>query len=241
MVRALVPALAVATILTLGSVSSARAGGNPGVLPPQSHPFGMSYSQWSAAYWQWLLAQPADNHPGIDSPDFDVTDGQSGQVWFLTGPFGMVERSVTIPVGTALFVSLVNVEASSLEEPPFYGATAAEQQAIAEGFASYITDLSFTVDGRPIRNIGDFRVTSPQFSFTAPTPWIFGETGGPGTSVGVGYFVMLAPLSVGRHTVHYTGAFKFSDAPEDYIGVDMTYHIEVKPPGSGYNRDCGRN
>jgi len=238
MIRALVPALAVATILALGSVSPLRADGNPRVFPPQSFPYGASYADWSAAYWQWLFALPADNNPGLDSPDFDVTDGQSGHVWFLTGPFGAIERNVTIPAGTSLFVALVNVEGSSLEEPPFYGVTAAEQQAIATGFADYITDLSFTVDGRTVKNIGAFRVTSPQFSFTAPTPWIFGATGGTGTSVGVGYFVMLAPLSVGQHTIHYTGAFKFSDAPEDYIGVNMTYHITVKPSGHGRGGDC---
>ena len=99
---------------------------------------------------------------------------------------------------------------------------------IATGFADYITDLSFTVDGSAVKNIQDFRVTSPQFSFTAPSPWIFGDTGGTGKATGVGYFVMLAPLSAGQHTIHYTGAFKFSDAPEDYIAVDMTYHVTVK-------------
>jgi hypothetical protein len=209
----------------------------PKVVPPHSNPHGHSYAEWAAAYWQWLFALPVDSHPGTDTPDFDVTDGQSGHVWFLTGPFGTLERDVTIPAGTSLFIALVNVDASSLEEPPFYGATAADQLAIANGFADYITDLSFTVDGKSIKNIGDFRVTSPQFEFTAPTPWIFGATGGTGTATGVGYFVMLAPLSVGQHTIHYTGAFKFSDAPEDYIGVDMTYHITVVPPGHDRDRD----
>jgi len=196
-------------------------------MPLDSIAYGRSYSEWSAAYWQWLLSQPVDGHPGTDTPDFDVTDGQSGRVWFLTGPFGVIERDVTIPAGTALFVSLVNVEASTLEEPPFYGATDEDQLAIANGFADYITDLSFTVDDKPVANIDDFRVTSPQFSFTAPTPWLFGATGGTGTATGVGYFVMLAPLSIGTHTIHYTGAFKFSDAPEDYISVDMTYNVNV--------------
>jgi hypothetical protein len=44
----------------------------------------------------------------------------------------------------------------------------------------------------------------------------------------VGYFVMVAPLSVGTHIIHYTGAFKFSEAPEDYLLVDLTYHVTVK-------------
>ena len=175
-----------------------------------------------------MFSQPLDGHPSTDSADFDVTAGQSGKVWFLSGPFGTIERSITIPAGTSLFVTLVSVDASSLEEPPFYGETEAEQLAIANEFASYMTDLSFSVDGKSVENIEDFRVTSPQFGFSAPTPWIFGETGGFGTAVGVGYYVMLSPLSVGEHTIHYTGAFKFSDAPEDYLGVDMTYHVTVK-------------
>jgi len=214
-----------AAVLSLAATSAMASGS---VLPPNSKAFGQSYSEWSANWWQWLFSLPVDGHPGTDTPDFDVTDGQSGHVWFLAGPFGTVERSITIPAGTALYVALVNVDGSSLEEPPFHGDTAEEQLAIANGFADYITDLSFTVDGKEVENIGDFRVTSPQFSFTAPTPWIFGATGGSGTAVGVGYFVMLSPLSVGEHTIHYTGAFKFSDAPEDYIGVDMTYHVTVK-------------
>jgi hypothetical protein len=117
--------LVIAAGLALGAVATTA-----GVLPPNSSANGRSYSEWSAAYWQWLFAQPVDGHPGVDSPDFDVTDGQSGRVWFLTGPFGTVDRDVTIPAGTSLFISLICVEASSLEEPPFYGATYADQLAI---------------------------------------------------------------------------------------------------------------
>ncbi len=225
-VRTINSAMLAVGLAALVSLSATRA--TAGVLPPQSHAFGKSYSQWSAKYWQWLFSLPVDGHPGTDSPNFDVTAGQSGHVWFLTGPFGTVVRNVTIPRGTALFIALVNVDSSTLEAPPFYGATAADQLAIANSFADFITDLSFTIDGKPVQNIGDFRVASPQFSFTAPTPWIFGATGGNGLATGVGYFVMLSPLCVGTHTIHYTGAFKFSDAPGDYIPVDMTYQLTVK-------------
>ncbi len=223
----LLPLLAVAAGLALSALP-ASAAQTPKVLPLDSNPYGRTYGEWSAAYWQWLFGLPVEGHPGNDSPDFDVTDGQSGHVWFLTGPFGTIERHVTIPAGTSLFISLVNVDASTLEEPPFYGATAEDQLAIANAFAEFITDLSFTVDGDVVGNIGDFRITSPQFTFTAPSPWLFGETGGTGAATGVGYFVMLAPLSGGTHTIHYTGAFKFSEAPEDYFGVNMTYVVTVE-------------
>lgn len=231
----MIPGFRFAKLITMLAIaawlanSAAWAGPKKAVtIPLHANYQGQSYAEWSAAWWQWLFSLPVDGNPGTDSPDFDVTAGQSGHTWFLAGPFGTVERHVTIPAGTSLFVALVNVDASSLEEPPFYGATAADQLTIANGFADYITDLSFSVDGASVDNIEAFRVTSPQFSFTAPTPWIFGATGGDGTATGVGYFVMLPPLSAGTHTIHYTGAFKFSDAPEDYIGVDMTYHVTVE-------------
>src|SRR5437016_6031844 len=90
MLRAINSAVLAAALTTFVSmsptISQAGPSAPPGVFPPQSSPYGKSYSQWSAAYWQWLFALPVDGHPGTDSPDFDVTDGQSGHVWFLTGP-----------------------------------------------------------------------------------------------------------------------------------------------------------
>src|SRR5262245_13662616 len=88
---------------------------NPGVVPPQSHPHGMTYGEWSAAWWQWAMSQPLAGHPFVDGPGFDVSAGQSGSVWFLGAPFGTVQRTVTIPVGKSLFVGLLNAEASDLE------------------------------------------------------------------------------------------------------------------------------
>ena len=95
-------AAALATTISLSPTTShAGPSVTSGVFPLQSSPYDKSYGQWSAAYWQWLFALPVNGHPGSDTPDFDVTEGQSGRVWFLTGPFGTVERDATIPAGTA--------------------------------------------------------------------------------------------------------------------------------------------
>ena len=84
---------------------------------------------------------------------------------------------------------------------------------MANWFADHIVDVSVTIDGVPVENIEDYRFETPQFSFDAPTPWIFGDTGGSATAVGDGYFLMLKPLSPGTHTIHYSGTFHF-DAGE---------------------------
>ena len=96
---------------------------------------------------------------------------------------------------------------------------------------AHIRDLFCTIDGVPVENLAAYRVQSPQFTFTAPTPWIFGDTGGAGTSVSDGYFLMLAPLSRGAHTLRYGGSFHFSTAegdPFDFdASLDITYHLIV--------------
>lgn len=239
--RGLMPSLLVTAILSLGAASSALAGGkgnggNPGVFPPQSHPYGQSYAEWSAKWWQWFLEHPMEGHPA--DPDlnsgYDVRSGQSGNVWFLASAWP--EPSIEIPAGTALFIPLVNAECSTLEplESGFHGDTEEEQAECAKYWADHIINPVFIIDGRAVAITEDFRVTSPQFSFTAPTPWVFGATGGSGTAVGDGYHVMVAPLSVGEHTITITGTLHL-EAGEPFGPLDLetklTWHITVVPSG----------
>ena len=186
--------------------------GNSGILPPKSQPFGKSYGEWAAAFWQWALALPIEEHPFLESPNdpnFDFSAGQSGKVWFWSAPDGPLTRTVSMPAGKALFLTLRDVEVSTLEEAPFFGATEAEQRAGSKWFADRIVNVFCVIDGVPVQNLQAYRFSTPQFEFTAPVPWIFGATGGMGTAVGDGYFLMLAPLSKGLHTIHYGGTFHF--------------------------------
>ena len=226
--------------LALGAMGTAHAGGSttgaPGVLQPQSHPYGKTYAEWCALSSKTFLELPLAGHPGLDTnPNFDASYGQTGRVWFLAGPFGTTQRWSTIPAGTALFFALANTECSSLETPDsgFHGDTAAQQAACATFWSDHIVDVFFVVDGAAVANIGAYRFVSPQYEFDAPTPWIFGDVGGHGTSVVDGYHVMLAPLSVGQHTVHFGATFHFAAGelgpdPVD-LPIDMTYHLMVSP------------
>ena len=234
-----------ALVLILGlllttSKSQAQSGGNPNpqVIPPSAS---LPYSQWSARSWQWALALrpgPPEVHPFNGCPDPDDA-GQSGPVWFLAGAGSNPPPPscyVTIPAGKSLFVALADTECSSLEDPPFHGDTAAQQTTCANYWANHIVQASlfFEIDGAPLKNLARYRFTSPQFAFTAPTPWIFGATGGSGTSVGDGYYLMLPPFSGGsHHTLHFGGAFHFSIAEGDDFNADFgfegTYHLTVAP------------
>ncbi len=215
----LIAGLALAIGLLLPATTpQAQSGGTPGVIPPTARPH---YAQLSARWWQWSLPLPIAGHPFIGCPA-PPDAGQAGPVWFLAGQFGTVECPLTIHTGKTLFLPLANAECSSLEEPPFYGGTAAEQRACAKFWADQIdpSSLFCEVDGVPVTNLERYRFGSPQFAFTAPTPWIFGAAGGTGTAVADGYYLWLAPLAPGAHTLHF-GSTTF--------GIDSTYHLTIAP------------
>jgi hypothetical protein len=212
---------------TNGTVASEPAQ----IVPVDETAYGETYAEHSASYWQWYLSEPLEGHPGIDSPEFNVKSGQRGKVWFLSGLLGTGTVNVTVPAGKALFIGLLNAEASTLEEPPFYGETEAEQRAAAVAVMDHLVEIAAAVDGQPVADIARYRVTSPQFSFEAPTPWIFGAVGGEGMAVGDGYYLLLRPMSQGSHTLHFTGFIRFTLAEDGFdaeISADVTINITVK-------------
>ena len=208
-----------------------------GVFPTNSFAYGKTYAQWVAEFWKWALALPLEGHPFTDTNAvYDFSAHQSGNVWFWSAPDGPLTRTSTMPAGTALFLTLRDVECSSLEAPDsgFHGTTEAEQRACAKYWADHITNLFAVIDGVSFTNVPGYRTSSPQFQFNAPTPWIFGTNGGSGTSVGDGYYLMLAPLSEGTHTIHYGGTFHFNAGELGPDPVDLpkeiTIHLTATPP-----------
>lgn len=203
--------------------------GNPRIAPPHSHAYGASYGEWAARWWQWALSIPADNHPFLGG---DVLQGQTGHVVFLVGIFGGAEISLTIPPGTPLFFPIVNSECSTIEPDPFHGDNEAELRACAKGFIDHTSGLAAEIDGVAVENLSAYRHQSPVFTI-APLPEnnIFGlPAGSTGLSVDDGYYLMVHPLSVGEHTIHFTGTFDDFGAT-----IETTYHISVDPhaaPGS---------
>lgn len=200
--------------------------------------YGRTYSEWNAAWQQWADSIPTAKHPLFDNGDCSV--GQSGPVWFLggkfvaaggTASFDNIVRDCNVPAGKALYVAIYNAEDSVLEETSFSQFTQiGELRAITAAEMDTVTDLAMQVDGENIRNIKErFRVQSSAFGFTLPADNFFTAIG-EGTfkagtyfpSVDDGYYVMVAPLPIGQHTIHFHGT------AGPYL-LDVTYHINVNP------------
>jgi len=196
---------------------------------------GTSYSQWAAAWWKWSQEMPLTNlagvpiHPFLLDAEFDVAAFQKNDVWFLAAPFGKVERRCQIPYGKSLFFPIFCAEFSNIEED-CYATTSAEQAEGARQVADQATNLFCEINGEPVANLCNYRAPSPQIGISVPSPWIQGQTGGIGTSSGDGYFIFLAPLPPGEHTLHFGAGIRvvLGNSPTPLEGdIDITYQITV--------------
>jgi hypothetical protein len=200
--------------------------------------YGRTYGDWNAAWQQWADSISTANHPLFDNGDCRL--GQSGPVWFLgrkfievgrTADFDNIVRYCNVPSGKALYIAIYNAEDSTLEEATpgsNHFTQIAELRAAAAYVMDGVTNLSMQVDGKNIRDIKErFRMQSPAYGFTLPADNFFNALGeGPfeaGTyfpAVDDGYYVMVAPLPLGHHTIHFHGI------AGPYV-QDVTYHIYV--------------
>jgi hypothetical protein len=201
-----------------------------GVLPPQSNPYGMTYGEWSARWWQWILSIPTSVNPLLDPTGADCGQGQLGPVWFLAGTFGgSASRACTIPAGKSILFPILNAECSTVEGN---GTTDKALRACAMGLIDHATKVEADIDGRSLVDltgtppVSPFRVQSPLFNFTLPSDNILGITNpdpNPSPSVSDGYWIILAPLSVGEHIIHFRG-----EVPVFSFTTEATYTITVQ-------------
>uniref|UniRef100_Q01SN6 Uncharacterized protein n=1 Tax=Solibacter usitatus (strain Ellin6076) TaxID=234267 RepID=Q01SN6_SOLUE len=222
---------------------------NPDVMPLQSSPFGATYEEWSARFWQWQFSLPVNANPIFDTADCSA--GQSGHVWFLGGSAlgfqtspGVVtataNRACNVPPGTALFFPVVNNECSTIpgdQVPPFTSALT-DLKPCARFASSFIDPspgkLYVILDGVSIKALTQYEVSSPLFTF-GPLPdnnvlQSFGLVAPAGTtaqSVSDGIQLMLHPLSAGKHVLHFHAETDLSPLGLPRFIQDITYYLTV--------------
>lgn len=219
-----------AALLALAGASpvQARNGnqGNSGILPPQSHPDGKTYSEWAAAWWQWALAIEASRNPLTDTTGEFAAEGQNGPVWFLAGVWGAegpVERTCTVPADKKIFFPIVNIFNVGWGWVP-----EDDVPAILENWRQEMriwldaqTDLGCEIDGKPVKNLTAYREESGPFGLVFPEDNLFSwpelATITDFLTVDTGYYLMLAPLKSGPHTIHFHAGT-----------MDVTYLLTVQ-------------
>jgi len=227
--RSIIAALAVVLGLMMPTTTpQAQSNGNPGVIPPIARPYGLSYGQWSAKWWQWALSIPEATNPLLDSSGANCAEGQAGPVWFLAGTFGgSATRTCTVPDGKALLFPVLNfVDGAAVFDCQPTGSGPCDEEALrAEAKAAEDNPLLLeaSVDGVALQNLSAYRTQSPVFSITFPEGAIFGLPSGTFTpNVSDGYWVMLAPRSAGTHTIHFKGI------DHNGFSAEVTYNLTVQ-------------
>lgn len=241
--RLVVAALAIAAIATstmFAARTAAAAGGNaeastlrgthvrnPYVVPN----IGGLYGWLGAKWWQWAYSFPAADIPFFNTGGpVDISAGQSGPVWFLAGANNGLgsPRTGVVPAGKFLFFPMANL-VNDYPCPPSFNfepdpgeSLETFLQRTANDFLPALTDLFASIDGATLRNLANYRAMSDMFTFTAdPAATSFDPciTGTPQPGVAAGYWLLLAPLPPGQHTLHF-GAPSWKQ--------DITYVLTVK-------------
>jgi len=232
--RLLIAPFAATLVLTLATVTSFAQ--NARVLPISSSPYGKSYGQWAVAWWQWGLGFSVTNNPVLDTTGEFAGVGQSGPVWFLGGSFGgSAERTLTIPAGKGIFVPVyVWIFGATVGDcapsKPGVACDVPTLRTAAAAATTSVKSMQVLIDGQTVSQISAYRALSPDsFDVTLPennVPEFFGlpvPAGTYGPQVTDGYWLMLAPLSVGKHTI------EINVAVDPAYGSDfqVKYHITV--------------
>lgn len=228
----------VAGLLLLGIAASSSSGE---ILPPSSLPYGLSYQEWSAKWWQWNLEQSTNHVELVGEPG--ICNGPASRVRFLAGAPGTTNetRHVIIPAETPLFFTILSVWVDNSGCPTFTSFTADELAAQAAGEWSAVTVTTCTIDGVPVAGLDNptttaYLVQAPPFSYTTAERGTvladFGEPCIPGRltvypAVADGVYLMLSPLSPGKHSIHFVGVVGPVSSP--FVEDDITYDITVLP------------
>jgi len=196
---------------------------------PNSKPYGLSYGEWSAKWWQWALSIPENENPIKDkSGNYCATNQINPNAWFLAGSGGgQVTRTCTIPAEKSIFFPIMDVECSYAEYPT--AKTENDLRNCAHEDQNTVTSLKLLIDGHDIQNLTKYRADSPLFNFTTPENGLFGLKSAKTQAVSDGYFIMLKPLSAGSHEIIYSGILGEPTIAGSQLAPEkVTYHLTIE-------------
>jgi hypothetical protein len=207
------------------SVASTAAAAFFIVTPPRTIlPTLRTYNQSAADWWKWLLAQPANVSPLLDTTGAQCGRGQPLLgAWYLAGApdSNPVTRSCTVPNFRTLLIPVANGLYGAFPSDP--AAERTEQFVRSQlAFVKDASELSLSIDGTPVNNVGNFYEESTLFNVTLPQNNIFDVPGGTvlSPSADAGYYVAVSGLLPGQHTITWHSVI-------DGISQDVTYNIRV--------------
>src|SRR5437588_6824039 len=118
------------------------------LFPIEFRPYGLTYGQWSARWWQWLLSIPRSKSPAFDPTGHNAGINQyDPNVLFLCqtvdGVKSMDKRTVIMKTGKSILMPLINwVSVSHVD-----GETDEDLVAVAKKRMDVVSTLEIRISG----------------------------------------------------------------------------------------------
>jgi hypothetical protein len=218
-------AVAAAICLLAGQLHIASAGTNqeiaPDAGPSTDGPVaGVSLGEWTARWWRWALDQPIE--PFLDPDGRLCRFGQDGPVWFLAGTDGSFEprRECVVPEGKHVLVPIINM---IYWQPRGRDTPCRDLQANAAVNNDRLVSAVVLLDGKPLGDMRAHRVRSDGCFRMRP------DESDSRMGAADGYWLMLKPLSRGRHTLQI-GA-NYAEGETGYGGMQQNFEYVLDVGG----------
>jgi hypothetical protein len=130
----------------------------------------------------------------------------------------LVIRECTLPAGKAILVPIINTERSTAE---LQGATDSKLVEIATNDINEVNHLDAIIDGVTIHDLKTYRTRTLPFHATISNNNFMQLAPGHTRMVSDGFWILLKPLSVGKHTVHFIGM-------DPNLQLDVTYNLTIR-------------
>ena len=191
------------------------------LYPPTSKPFGTTFAEWTARWWQWVLSIPKMENPLLDENGRNCANNQRGPVWFLAGTLnGPAERSCTIPANKAILSPVINYEASVAEGD---GTTDDELAARAKFEMDQIIDMRAMINGINIVELKQYRIQSPPFNVTLSMDNVLGLPAQTTKMISEGYWIFLRPIEPGKYDL-----YSFGSCLAGKVKIGVSYHLTIE-------------
>lgn len=207
----------VAQILVVGMCATAAAASPPpypkDIVPPFVSVESVSQGAWSVRWWQWAASFLPDESPVADLTGRLCANGQEGPVWFLAGTYEsrLVTRACTVPRGRYLFFPIINYVVAPRANGTL---TCSEAMSSAREMTDDPSILVAEIDGVKLEHLRQYRQASPRcfdLALRAKNDMSIN------TTAANGYYLMLAPLPPGRHTLRFGGRLPALTQAVSYI------------------------
>ena len=206
--RAFAPFLSLVLTATVASAQTSP-------LAPSVAVDGRSQAEWSQLWWQWAASFDRSMSPVADKTGELCHLEQDGPVWFLAGTYGTRRtiRTCDVPRGKYLFFPLINYVVYPAEDGEPHCEHVRQKAA---RMTDDVSSLVLEIDGVRATNLAVHR-QAPAECFD------LNERSGGGVypTAANGYYVMLAPMKPGTHTLNFGGVLPG-------MSQAVTYTIRVR-------------